>query len=320
MAKRRTKFRPQKAIKSLPMLAAGVLLALGIFFSFLDSKGILTYDYVKQVLGLSKKAVELQSGDVAVHFIDVGQGDCELIVSGSCSVLIDAGEADYASKVGSYIKSQGISRLDYVIATHPHSDHIGGMAEVIKEFEIGKVIMPQIPDEIDANTQTYRKMLEAIRDKGLQITPAKPLEIYDLGGISRLEILGPNSSDYEELNNFSVVCRLVHGSNSFLFVGDAEKEEEKDIISSGAELDSDVLKVGHHGGSTSSTDDFLSAVSPRFCVISVGAENSYGHPSEKALKRLEKYTDKIYRTDLQGTITAVSDGKDIKFSFEKGNS
>ena len=319
MAKRRTKFRPQKAIKSLPALAAIMLLALGIFFSVLDSKGILTYDYIKQTFGLAKRAATLQNGDVAVHFIDVGQGDCELIVSGSCSVLIDAGEADYASEVGSYIKSQGISKLDYVIATHPHSDHIGGMAEIIKEFDIGKVIMPQIPDEIDANTQTYRKMLEAIRGKGLQITPAKPLETYDLGGISSLEILGPSSSDYDELNNFSVVCRLVHGENSFLFMGDAEKEEEKDIIASGAELDSDVLKVGHHGGSTSSTDDLLFAVTPRFCVISVGAENSYGHPSEKALKRLEKYTDKIYRTDLQGTITAVSDGKNINFSFEKGN-
>ncbi len=254
--------------------------------------------------------------DFAVYFLDVGQGDSELIVSGDTAVLIDAGEKEYGNTVVKEIKALGISKLDYVIATHPHSDHIGGLPSVIESFDVGKIIAPRIPDSSVPTSAAYENFLDAVKAKDKKLTAAKAGTSYSLDG-AELMILAPVGSGYEELNNYSVVCKIIKGNTSFLFTGDAEKEEENDLIESGADLSADVLKAGHHGSKSSSTESFLSAADPSVSVVSSGKDNKYGHPSDAALKRLKKYSANIYRTDLGGTITVFSDGEKLYVRTEK---
>lgn len=306
--KTKTDFKIKLLLLALAVIIVTVMYAL-------DSFNLVNYERVFSHIGLSdaNKAID---GDFSVHYIDVGQGDCELIVSKDKTVLIDSGEYENAPKVISYIQSLGITKLDYVIGTHPHSDHIGGLPEIIQSFEIGKVIAPKISVEMTPITKTYKNFLSAVKDKGLKLTPATVGEEYQLDENTVLKILAP-LSDYDSLNNYSIVCMVTHGENKFLFMGDAEKDAEGDLLETNADIDADVLKAGHHGSNSSSTMKFLSAVSPLYTVVSVGADNSYNHPSEKAIQRILKYSKDIYRTDLQGDIICISDGNNISFEFEK---
>ncbi len=306
--KTKTDFKIKLLLLALAVIIVTVMYAL-------DSFNLVNYERVFSHIGLSdaNKAID---GDFSVHYIDVGQGDCELIVSKDKTVLIDSGEYENATKVISYIQSLGITKLDYVIGSHPHSDHIGGLPEIIQSFEIGKVIAPKISVEMTPITKTYKNFLSAVKDKGLKLTPATVGEEYQLDENTVLKILAP-LSDYDSLNNYSIVCMVTHGENKFLFMGDAEKESETDLLEKNADIDADVLKAGHHGSNSSSTMKFLSAVSPLYTVVSVGADNSYNHPSEKAIQRILKYSKDIYRTDLQGNIICISDGNNISFEFEK---
>ncbi|HNX64862.1 MAG TPA: ComEC/Rec2 family competence protein [Oscillospiraceae bacterium] len=306
--KTKTDFKIKLLLLALAVIIVTVMYALDYF-------NIVNYERVFSHIGLSdaNKAVD---GDFSVHYIDVGQGDCELIVSKDKTVLIDSGEYENAPEVISYIQSLGITKLDYVIGTHPHSDHIGGLPEIIQSFDIGKVIAPKVSGKMTPTTKTYINFLNAVKDKGLKLTPATVGEEYQLDENTVLKILAP-LNDYDSLNNYSIVCMVTHGENKFLFMGDAEKESETDLLEKNADIDADVLKAGHHGSNSSSTMKFLSAVSPLYSVVSVGADNSYNHPSEKAIQRILKYSKDIYRTDLQGTIVCTSDGKNISFEFEK---
>lgn len=252
---------------------------------------------------------EKPATNLKVHFIDVGQGDCILIEDGTSAMLIDAGNPENGPDIVSYIKKLGISKLDFVIATHPHADHIGGMADVINAFDIGRIIMPKV----EHTTRTFENLLLTIRNKGLKITAPVPGTEYRLGNTS-FTILAPNSSSYKNLNDYSVVVRLTYGSTSFLFTGDAEQTSEKEILAKGYNIKSDVLKVGHHGSKTSTTTRFLDAVSPRYAVICVGANNQYGHPAPETLSKLAERGIKVYRIDEAGTIIATSDGKSISFN------
>ena len=244
-----------------------------------------------------------------VHFIDVGQGDSILIQfpSGQ-NMLIDAGEDQ--NTVKAYIANQGIKRLDHVIATHPHADHIGGMSNVIKSFEVGKVYMPKTTH----TTKTYESLLLTIKDKGLKITAAKAGLNIDVGTGVEAQLVGPSSESYDNLNNYSAVLRVKYGNTAFLFTGDAESIAETEMINSGYALKSDVLKVGHHGSNSSTTPTFLKAISPKFAVISAGKGNSYGHPHQEVLARLNDAGIQIYCTDESGTIIAESDGNVITFN------
>ena len=243
-----------------------------------------------------------------VSFIDVGQADSELIqLPNGKNVLIDAGNNEDADTITSYIKNQGVSKLDIIIATHPHEDHIGAMDTVVNTFDIGQVIMPKK----DTTTQTYFDLIAAIQNKGLKITEAKAGLILDLGAEVSAQLVAPNSTSYEEINNYSAVLKLTYGSNSFLFEGDADELSENEMINSGYNLDSDVLKVGHHGSATSSTSAFLAKVTPEYAIISVGKDNSYGHPAQETLNRLVAAGASVYRTDEVGTIVATSDGNTI---------
>lgn len=255
-------------------------------------------------------AVPVQDAAV-VHFIDVGQADAILIVSDNSSVLIDAGTNSSGEAVLNYIKALGINKIDYLIGTHPHEDHIGGLDTIINGLDIENILMPRH----SSNTQTYEDVLIAAKDKGLKITAAKAGGSFTAGQCL-FSILAP-SGEYDNTNNYSIVLRMEVGNISMLFTGDAESQSEARMLQEGAQLKSDLIKIGHHGSDTSSSPEFLQAVSPRYAVISVGEDNPYGHPSAQTLKNLEGV--ELYRTDLMGTITASTDGREISFSISKGS-
>ncbi len=319
MAKTKRKYETKAEIKRRKIKTAisfvfPVLAALMIIVpSILDATGIVPYENMMAFLGLTDN--NLTDAEVSVHCIDVGQGDSILIKSGDKTVLIDGGEKNCSEIVSLYLRQQGITKIDYLIATHPHSDHIGGLSDIVSEYEIENIIMPKIAQESVPTSALYTELLEEIKKKGLKITAAVPGNSYDLG-ISSLKILGP-CKEYSDLNDYSVVTELTHGKNTFLFMGDAEKASENDIIKMGYAEDIDVLKVGHHGSSSSSGKKFLDIVKPEYAVISCGAGNKYNHPNESTMERLAGYTSEIYRTDLQGNVLFESDGDKIKCDFSK---
>lgn len=266
-----------------------------------------------------------KDADLEIHYIDVGQGDCSLIKWEGAAVLIDCGERDYAETVLKYLEKQNVEKLDIIIATHPHSDHIGAMGEVISGIDAERVIAPKVSADMTPTTKTYERFLTALKDKALKLTAAKPGTAYELTGRTaasaekqppKLEILAP-VADYDDLNDYSVVVRLTYGNTAYLFTGDAETKAEKDILNSGADVSADVLKAGHHGSSTSTSEKFLEAVSPEICVIQCGEGNSYGHPHAEILERLESRGVKYYRNDSDGTVTVYSDGEEIFVATEK---
>ncbi|MDR2024557.1 MAG: MBL fold metallo-hydrolase [Hungatella sp.] len=246
--------------------------------------------------------------DLKVHFIDVGQGDSTLVEKDGHYMLIDAGERDQGETVASYLEKQGVNKLDYVIGTHPHSDHIGGLETVIRKFDVQKVFLP----EKEHTTKVYERLLDAIADKNLKITVPKPGDTYTLGD-AVFQIIAPNRDYGDDLNNWSIGLRLVYGNNSFVLCGDAEKDAEKDMVANGFPLKADVLKLSHHGSSTSSSEGFMDQVDPEYGVISCGKNNDYGHPHKEVLNMLKKRNIKAMRTDQLGTIVAVSDGSKVTF-------
>ena len=260
--------------------------------------------------GVVSTTTVLGGHKLKVSYIDVGQADSILIQTpGGKNVLIDAGNNGDATTIVNYLKAQNISRLDYVIGTHSHEDHIGSMDTVINTFDIGNVVMPKE----SSNTQTFRDVMAAIANKGIKPIEAKAGVMLDLGSEVYAELLAPNSTGYDDINDYSAVLRLVYGKNSFLFTGDAEAQSESEMLHLGSQLKVDVLKVGHHGSKTSSTAAFLKLVAPKYAVISVGKGNSYGHPTQEALGRLSGVGATIYRTDESGTIVCESDGETITF-------
>lgn len=238
-----------------------------------------------------------------VHFLDVGQGDCILIQLDGKTMLIDAAEADQAEKIVSYLEAQGIQKLDYVLGTHPHADHIGGLRAVIEQFEIGEIYLPKVTH----TTTTYQKLLQATQDKGQKVHTAKAGITVCQGDGYKAEMLSPQKDTYEDVNNTSIVLKLTVGDTAFLFTGDAEAEVEKDLNG----VQADVLKVGHHGSRTSSSAAFLQRVQPKIAVISCGKDNEYGHPHKETLQSLAAVGATVYRTDQNGTILCTSDGKTV---------
>jgi competence protein ComEC len=254
---------------------------------------------------------EQSTSGLSVHIIDVGQGDSILICCEGKDMLIDGGIPQQTATVENYLRSCGVKRLEYVIGTHPHNDHIGGLAGVITNYDIGTIIM----SGATTTTQTYENLLAAISSKKMSITRAKVGNRYELGG-AEFVILAPVGT-YDDLNNMSVVIKLTYKSKSFLFTGDASEESEKDMLAGKYNLSADVLKVGHHGSSTATTQAFLDAVKPSFAVISVGQDNSYGLPDTEVTQRIRSAGIKLFRTDTDGTVVFESNGKNITCKEEK---
>lgn len=239
-----------------------------------------------------------------VYFIDVGQGDASLILCDGHSMLIDGGRANQSDKIYTVLKEKGITHLDYIIATHPDDDHVGGLAGALNYATVGVALSPVTSDD-SKSFEDFKKYLDK---QDTDITIPTVGEKFSLGD-STIEVLGPTEI-VDSDNNNSIVLKVIHGDNSLLFPGDAESKEENDIINSDANLKSSVLKIGHHGSSYSTSEEWLNTVNPAVAIISCGAENEYGHPTEELLERLKTRGIQVFRTDLQGDITIhEQDGK-----------
>lgn len=249
--------------------------------------------------------VEPFPSHLEIHFIDVGQGDATLLLCDGQTMLIDAGENDQGTVVQLYLQKRGVEGLDYVIGTHPDSDHIGGLDVIITKFDCETVMMP----DYEKTTATYRDVIAAADYKSYKIVAPAVGEVYSLGG-AMFTIIAPNDA-YDDSNNSSIGILLTHGENTFLFTGDAEQEAETDILVNGIDIDADVLHVGHHGSRTASTAEFIEAVTPEYAVISCGEGNSYGHPHAGPLNTLRACGAKLYRTDEQGSVVVESDGETL---------
>lgn len=255
-------------------------------------------------------------GTLEVHFLDVGQGDATLIRQGEHAMLIDGGDNSEGTAVQAYLQSQGVEHLDYVVGTHPDADHVGGLDVVLYKFSWDWVILP----DAEKDTRTYQDVLKVIKDKNQPITRPVVGDTYDLG-MAEFTVIAPVEEDYgDSWNDYSVGIRLDFGENSFVFTGDAEEEAEEDMLQSGMELSADVLKIAHHGSDTANTPEFLEEVRPEFAVISCGEGNRYGHPRAEVLNNLRSMGIKVFRTDEQGTIVAVSDGSTITWNCSPSES
>ncbi len=245
--------------------------------------------------------------NLCVSFLDVGQGDSSFIEfpNGKC-MLIDASIKDAGENIEEYIKSRGFKKIDYVVATHPHSDHIGGMKYIAENFEIGEVYLT----EAATTTKIFIEFLETIKEKGVAVNKAKKGQNFSQDDVL-VEFLGPVSDTYEDLNNWSAVVKVTYKDTAFLFTGDVERLAEYELINSGQSLKADVLKVAHHGSDSSSSNKFLKEVTPSVCVISCGKNNDYGHPHKETLDRLRSVGTEIYRTDLNQTVVITSDGVEV---------
>lgn len=305
----------KKKNSTAPLKKAVTLIAVFVvlLFTVLDLTGLVSFDSLLIKAGVGDKPAE--HAQTEVHFIDVGQGDSTLVISQGEAMLIDSGDKDDSNKIEKYLEKQGVTEIKYLIATHPHADHIGEMSEIIDQFQVDKFIMPKVKADMTPTTTIYEKMLKSIKAKGLKITQAKPME-FELGSC-KVELFTPQK-DYDDLNNYSTLVKITDGENSFLITGDCETNEEKDILSQGYDVSAKVLKAGHHGSSTSSGVDFLNKVMPRYAVISCGKGNKYGHPHEETVTRLKKYASHLYITADEGTIVFSSDGEGLSVSTEKG--
>lgn len=252
---------------------------------------------------------------LAVHFIDVGQGDSILVQAPSGkTMLVDGGPVDASGRLVAYLKAQKVSRIDVLVATHPHADHIGGLIEVLRTFVVGLVV-----DSGKVHTTaTYERFLTLIDQKNIRFRLGRAGDSIDLGPGLDVRILHPSEPLPENMNDCSVVIRLQYGKVGFLFTGDAEREAENAILRSGADLHATVLKVAHHGSRTSSSPWFLKAVEPAVAVILVGAGNSYGHPHRVTLLNLAGYVDRVYRTDVDGDVVVITDGTTFRVDTARG--
>ena len=242
-------------------------------------------------------------GNLSVSFIDVGQADSVLIRNGNYNMLIDAGNNEDGEKLVNYFKSLGIEEFTYVFATHPHEDHIGGMDDIINNFKIDNYYMSNKL----STTKTFTDVLDALDGRNLKYTVPNKGDTLKLGD-ANIKVIYPGD-DKSNINDSSIVLKIIYGKNSFLLTGDATSNVERKIYNE--DIKSDVLKVAHHGSSYSSTDVFLDRVKPYYAVISAGKNNIYNHPSNKTLEKLNKRNIKVYRTDLDGTIVFISDGDNL---------
>ena len=284
--------RRRKTTSKYQIVSFIVLLCiLGAYFVFSDSKES-TVPFVAD------------GEQIYVHFIDVGQGDAALVQTKDGNLLIDAGTADSIDKLTAYIDALGIDSIAYAIFTHPHADHIGGAAALLEKYDFDCVILP----DAVSTSRTFERMMEAIERETCEVIEGKAGVTFSLGE-TQVELLAPVFLDADDLNNASIVAKVSYGTVEFLFTGDAEKSSEADILDKSAHrLDSDILKVGHHGSSTSSSKDFLTAVTPEVAIISAGVYNEYGHPHAEVLTSLASLGTTVYRTDKCGDIIVQTDG------------
>lgn len=280
-------------------------LIICIVFTFIGCRGKVALSNTE--VSTTETAADIKTSKFSMHFIDVGQGDATLIGCDGEWMLIDAGDNTKGTAVQLYLKKAGVLKLKYIIGTHPDADHIGGMDVIITKFDCENIFLP----DKKSDSREYEELIDAINYRNYKISVPKVGEKFSLGSAD-FTVLGPISKA-ESNNNNSIVVKVKYKDTSFLLSGDAESEEEQEIVDSGADLKSDVYHAGHHGSNTSSSSEWLKKISPEYVVISCGKGNTYGHPHREVLDEFKKLGAKVYRTDEQGSIVVSSDG--VKLSW-----
>lgn len=246
----------------------------------------------------------IETDQLKIEFLDVGQADAILLTTAEATMLVDAGDNKTEKQIVTMLQDRGIKKIDYLIGTHPHADHIGGLDKVIDNFEIGTIYMPKVSH----TTKTFESVLKSVKNKGYQITTGKAGVSFELGKNIQVSMLSPMEESYKEMNDYSIVLKVVNGKDSILLTGDAEELVEEQLLATNAPVDADIIKLGHHGSSSSSTPEFIEKVSPEVAIITSGKDNSYGHPHKETLDTLNKFGIPYYDTQDYGTITIISTG------------
>lgn len=289
-----------------------IISAIVVFHSFFNIR-TLKGKFNKKSYNIKPKGLQ---EDLKVHFLSIGQADSILVQQGNKNLLIDGGYWMSGRPILRYLKNIGVNKLDYLIVTHPHNDHIGGLPRIINNIPIENVIINnKNPYKTRRYYKKHNQLLKMINKRGINLIHPVAGKTFKIGDF-KLRIVAPNGENYERINNYSIVIKLIYKNNSFLFAADAEEYSEMEMLKYNRDIKADVLKVGHHGSCTSSSEKFLRAVSPKYAVISVGYNSFYGQPDKCVLDRLNKTGATLYSTDKRGTIIVTSNGYNIKFNKE----
>lgn len=320
MAKKKSKKCKNKLI--LQLISIALIFLMSYFGYECTENGGFKNTINKAIASLSTSSNQtierkIVDGVMEIHTIDVGQGDSILVIQKDKVMLIDCGTRAKGSTVVKYLKNLGITKIDVLVGTHSHDDHMGGMAEVIRNFEIGTLYAPD-NSKYNITTYWYMDFLDAVSEKNINWIYPEVGNTFEVGEAS-VQIVAPNSKEYNNMNNYSIVLRVTYGETDVLLMGDAETLSEEEIMNNGLYIDVDVLKLGHHGSSTSSSEKFLNATTPQYAIISAGKGNTYHHPIKSVMSELENMEIAVYRTDESGTIVMSTDGKNINFNVEPGD-
>lgn len=316
--------RKRKKTKS-KLIRALIIIAILIIVAFLENyTNIFAFeDFSLETilsnvpLGGNKKIAKNVEGKLEMHTIDVGQGDSILLLQGNKVMLVDCGPKAQGKKVVNYLKDLGIKKIDILIGTHPHEDHMGGMAEVINNFDIGVLYTSDFTNK-EITTNYYMKFLDAVENKNVNWEIKKTNDKFEFGEAD-VTVLAPSKDEYDNTNNYSLALMVSFGETDIMLTGDAEKSIEEEILKLNYDIECEIMKAGHHGSDTSNTDKFLKKVNPSYIIISAGVDNSYKHPIKSVMERIKKMGITVYRTDEVGDIVMTTDGKNIEFNKEKGS-
>lgn len=304
---------------SSPLKAILIFVAIVLLLSYGEASGDPDMPSWSGLFSSLMQSTSVSSSDVIVHVIDVGQGDCTLVQSGKFNILIDAGENGYGTTVVEYLRSLKINHLDWIIATHPHSDHMGGIDTVIDEIDCDNIMMVYIPDEYSISSKFYLSVLESIEENDVTVTYADEGDIYKFGELT-MEVLHPTFGEYRsDINDMSICLKFSCGDFGLITCGDITYEIEEELLDELHDLDADVFILNHHGSALSNSEEFITAISPDYAIISCGADNTYGHPHKSVIKLLSKLGISYFRTDRSGTvvISFVDDSIEIETEHNK---
>ena len=320
MANKRRKKEKRKLI--IELIVITILLLLSYFGYECTQYGGFENTINKAIASLdtsNKPTIErkIVDGMMEVHTIDVGQGDSILVIQKDKVMLVDCGTRAKGETVVEYLKKLGITKIDILVGTHSHDDHMGGIAEVIRNFEIGILYAPDNTKD-NITTFWYMDFIDAVAEKNVNWVYPEVGNTFEIGEATA-QIVAPNSKQYNNMNNYSIVLRVTYGETDILLTGDAEKLSEEEIINNGLYIDVDILKLGHHGSDTSTSEEFLKATTPQYAIISAGKGNTYNHPKKTVMEKLEKMGITVYRTDESGTVIMSTDGKNMTFNVEPGD-
>lgn len=246
-----------------------------------------------------------------ITMFDVGQADCFLLEKGQLKVLVDCGSASQGKNIVNSIKKRNIERIDYVFITHPHEDHMGGLVDIINNFQVDKIVLPSV-NEKKITAKWYNKLMTTLRKGKYEVEVAEKGKTYDLDDVE-IKIISDASYQESNINNYSTVLKISYGQNSIIMTGDAENKIEKQILQTCEDVKATILKVGHHGSKTATTQEFLDAIKPKYALISCGVNNKFNHPNQEVLERLDKQNIRIFRTDELGTVTLKMTKQDLIF-------